>query len=101
MHFSKNDIIMNILGKTIIFFIFLLFYSCANYETNKSMQKEEKKYYTSTGFALIFDEEFYEWPRECSGEARRAHPGRDPAVLRERPAQRLEVWCHRGSLRHD
>ena len=51
---------MNFLGKTIIFFIFLLLYSCANYETNKSMQKEEKKYYTSTGFALIFDEEFYE-----------------------------------------
>ena len=24
------------------------------------MQKEEKKYYTSTGFALIFDDEFYE-----------------------------------------
>ena len=60
MYFSKNDIIMNILGKTIIFFIFLLLYSCANYETNKSMQKEEKKYYTSTGFALIFDDEFYE-----------------------------------------
>ena len=60
MYFSKNDIIMNIFGKTIIFFIFLLFSSCANYETNKSMQKEEKKYYTSTGFALIFDDEFYE-----------------------------------------
>ena len=51
---------MNFLGKTIIFFIFLLFYSCANYETNKSMRKEEKKYYTSTGFAMIFDDVFYE-----------------------------------------
>ena len=34
-------------------------YSCADYKTNNQIQKKEKKYYSSSGFALIYDESLY------------------------------------------
>ena len=48
------------LKKIILLFIFTLFFSsCANYQTNKISQKKEKQYYSSIGFALIFEEYLY------------------------------------------
>ena len=41
----------------IIFFLFL--YSCADYKNNKNAQIKEKKYYSSSGFALIYEDELY------------------------------------------
>ena len=35
-------------------------YSCADYKTNESVKKKEKVYYSSSGFALIYDDELYE-----------------------------------------
>ena len=34
-------------------------YSCANYKTNESVKKKEKVYYSSSGFALIYEDELY------------------------------------------
>ena len=41
-----------------IFFIFILIYSCADYN-NRSVNKPEKVYHTSSGFALIFEDDLY------------------------------------------
>ena len=43
--------------KTIILIILCIhLYSCADYKTGKINQVKEKAYYSSSGFALIFDE---------------------------------------------
>ena len=42
-----------------MFICFVTLYSCADYKTNKGTQKEEKQYYTSSGFALIYDDELF------------------------------------------
>ena len=42
-----------------IFFIFILIYSCADYKNNRSVNKPEKVYHTSSGFALIFEDDLY------------------------------------------
>ena len=48
------------LTKIIITLTFiLLIYSCANYDASKKSQKEEKLYYSSTGFALIYDDDLF------------------------------------------
>ena len=41
-------------------FIFLFTFSCAEYKIDKSNEKIEKKYYSSSGFALIYDENLKE-----------------------------------------
>ena len=45
----------------IIFIIFLLIYlnACANYQTSNISKKKEKIYYSSTGFALIYNDNLY------------------------------------------
>jgi len=50
---------MNIknLSSSLILIIFLS--SCAEYKINKATQEEKKKYYSSHGFALIYDENLY------------------------------------------
>ena len=41
-------------------FIFVIpLYSCADYKANRGTQKEEKQYYSSSGFALIYDDELF------------------------------------------
>ena len=42
-----------------MFICFIALYSCADYKTNKETQKEEKQYYSSSGFALIYDDELF------------------------------------------
>ena len=43
----------------IIFFTTCTLLSCADYNLNKAKEADEKKYYSSNGFALIFEETFY------------------------------------------
>ena len=40
-------------------FLFFFILSCADYQTNKSNDYEEKKYFSSKGFALIYDDNYY------------------------------------------
>ena len=42
-----------------MFICFFALYSCADYKTNKGTQKEKKQYYSSSGFALIYDDELF------------------------------------------
>ena len=42
-----------------MFICFIALYSCADYKINKGTQKEEKQYYSSSGFALIYDDELF------------------------------------------
>ena len=42
-----------------MFICFIALYSCADYKTTKGSQKEEKQYYSSSGFALIYDDELF------------------------------------------
>ena len=42
-----------------MFICFITLYSCADYKTNKGTQKEEKQYYSSSGFALIYDDDLF------------------------------------------
>ena len=42
-----------------MFVCFAALYSCADYKTNKGTQKKEKQYYSSSGFALIYDDELF------------------------------------------
>ena len=49
------------LNKTIFYILILLFFSsCADYRTTKTNEKDAKKYYSSSGFALIYDTSMYE-----------------------------------------
>ena len=51
---------MNLTKKIILFSIIVLLTSCANYKIDKSAQKKEKKYYSSNGFALIYEDTLFE-----------------------------------------
>ena len=51
---------MKFFKKFIIILNSLLLFSCANYEVNKSTSLDEKKYYSSKGFALIYEDKLYE-----------------------------------------
>ena len=42
-----------------MFICFIALYSCADYKTTKGSQKEEKQYFSSSGFALIYDDELF------------------------------------------
>ena len=50
---------MNLKKIISIFICIFTLYSCADYKTNNQIQKKEKKYYSSSGFALIYDESLY------------------------------------------
>ena len=50
---------MNLRRIILMFIYFIALYSCADYKTNKGSQKEEKQYYSSSGFALIYDDELF------------------------------------------
>ena len=47
---------MNLNKIILISICFITLYSCADYNYNKKTQKEEKQYYSSRGFALIYDD---------------------------------------------
>ena len=48
------------LNKIILLFISTFFlYSCADYQVSKKIEKEEKHYYSSSGFALIYEDNLY------------------------------------------
>tara|TARA_Y100000590_G_scaffold49390_1_gene52244 strand:+ start:3535 stop:4290 length:756 start_codon:yes stop_codon:yes gene_type:complete len=48
------------LKKLISLFVSIIFIgSCADYKTNKTSQLKERKYYSSKGFALIYDDDLY------------------------------------------
>jgi len=48
------------INKIHILFIFIFLYSCAGYEKNKSAKEDKKIYYSSSGFALIYEDSLYE-----------------------------------------
>ena len=48
---------MNYIKKILFLFFFILFAGCANYKTEQS---KERKFYTSNGFALIYDNQLFE-----------------------------------------
>ena len=50
---------MNLRKIILIFFCSIALYSCADYKTNEVTQKKEKQYYSSNGFALIYDDELF------------------------------------------
>jgi len=50
---------MNLIKKFLVSIFILLLYSCADYNTGKSTSKKIKLYYSSSGFALIYDDNFY------------------------------------------
>ena len=60
MHFGKNDKNMNITLKVILFCFILLLGACADYKTDKPKQIKEKKFYSSSGFALIYGAGLFE-----------------------------------------
>ena len=43
----------------IILFIFIFLFNCAGYEKNKSAQIDKKIYFSSSGFALIYEDSLY------------------------------------------
>jgi len=50
---------MSLKVKFLVFILIVLLYSCADYNAGKSTPKKIKQYYSSRGFALIYDEIFY------------------------------------------
>jgi len=50
---------MNLKKTIFLYFLFALVYSCADYRTNGTIQKKEKHYFSSSGFALIYEEDLY------------------------------------------
>ena len=42
-----------------MFICFIALYSCVDYKVNKVTQKGEKQYFSSSGFALIYDDELF------------------------------------------
>ena len=53
--------IKNFIFTKLLIVLFFFISSCAQYEINKSKKpdKPEKKYYSSHGFALIYEDKFY------------------------------------------
>ena len=60
MHFSRNDKNVNLTKKIILLCFILLLAACANYKIEKSKQIKERKFYSSKGFALIYNENLFE-----------------------------------------
>ena len=50
---------MKIFNKIITFFFIFLITSCAEYKINKKSSEVEKKLFSSSGFALVYDESLY------------------------------------------
>ena len=50
---------MKLFNKIIIFFLAFLLNSCAEYKVNKKNTQPEKKLFSSSGFALVYDVNLY------------------------------------------
>ena len=50
---------MNLAIKVILLFFILLLGACANYKTDKSKETKVRKFYSSIGFALIYNDDLY------------------------------------------
>ena len=50
---------MNLIKRIILLYAILLLSACASYKSDKSSLKKEKVYYSSAGFALVYEEDFY------------------------------------------
>ena len=51
---------MKISYKISLIFIFFLLASCAEYQNKVQIKKDEKEYYSSTGFTLIYNDALFE-----------------------------------------
>jgi len=51
---------MNLRVIVSIFICFTALYSCADYKNNKRTQKDDKQYYSSRGFALIYNDDLWQ-----------------------------------------
>ena len=51
---------MNLIKKILLLYFILLLTSCVNYKNSKTTQIEEKKYYSLNGFALVYQDDFYD-----------------------------------------
>ena len=60
MHFSEDDKNMNLTEKVILFCMILLLGACADYKIDTSKTLKEKKFYSSKGFALIYNDTLFE-----------------------------------------
>ena len=43
----------------LVFSCSVLLYSCAEYSIKNNKEKEQRQYFSSTGFALVYDEDLY------------------------------------------
>jgi len=59
LYFSEYDKNMNLKNIVSLFILIIFLSSCADYKSIKTSKTKEKKYYSSHGFALIYDEELY------------------------------------------
>ena len=59
MYSSKYDKTMMLNKIKLLVFLCFFITSCADYHVQKKSTKKEKKYFTSSGFALIYDEQIY------------------------------------------
>ena len=50
---------MNLKKIILIFFSFTMLCSCAEYTVKNNKEGKERQYYSSTGFALIYEENLY------------------------------------------
>ena len=50
---------MNLIKKILAFSCIIILYSCADYTLTDQNKKKEKQYYSSNGFALIYDDDLY------------------------------------------
>ena len=60
LHFSKYDKNMNF-NKIILLLVFLLKLSaCADYKTTRTIPNDQKQFYSSSGFVLIYEDNLYD-----------------------------------------
>ena len=51
---------MNLIYKILFFLLILFTTQCANYKSVENVQEIDKKYYSSIGFALIYDDSLFD-----------------------------------------
>ena len=59
MHSSKYDKTMKLNKIKLLVLVCFFITSCADYNVQKKSTKKEKKYFISSGFALIYDDQIY------------------------------------------
>jgi len=59
LYFGEYDKNMSLKKIILAFSCIIALYSCADYTTEKSKKKKERQYYSSNGFALIYEDNLY------------------------------------------